>query len=102
MQDFVYSHAPVESAKATNLHDLSSDWINLKEKTIRNRTIMFYCLWKAHVEKSPHTFFSFHGMFSLCAVKTYVENIPWKPGLTFSVLWYRAKACSACSMFGVI
>ena len=21
-------------------------------------------------------------MFSLCAVKTYVENIPWKPGLT--------------------
>ena len=38
MQDFVYSHAPVESEKAINLHDLSSDWINLKEKTIRNRT----------------------------------------------------------------
>ena len=33
MQDFVYSHALVESAKAINLHDLSSDWINLKEKT---------------------------------------------------------------------
>ena len=32
MQDFVYSHAHVESAKAINLHDLSSDWINLKEK----------------------------------------------------------------------
>ena len=32
MQDFVYSHSPVESAKAFNLHDLASDWINLKEK----------------------------------------------------------------------
>ena len=43
MQDFVYSHAPVESAKAINLHDLSSDWINLKEKTIRNRTCSVAC-----------------------------------------------------------
>ena len=42
---------------------------------------MFYCLWKAHVERMPNKFFSFHGMFSLCAVKPYVENIPWKPGL---------------------
>ena len=42
MQDFVYSHAPVESAKAINLHDLSSDWINLKEKNIRNRTCSIY------------------------------------------------------------
>ena len=41
---------------------------------------MFYCLWKAHVEQIPHKFFGFNGMFSLCAVKTYVENIPWKPG----------------------
>ena len=41
---------------------------------------MFYCLWKAHVEQIPHKFSSFHGMFSFCAVKTYVENIPWKPG----------------------
>ena len=32
MQDFVYSHAPVESAKEIDLHDLSSDWINRKEK----------------------------------------------------------------------
>ena len=49
----MYSHAPVESAKAINLHDLSSDWINLKEK-----------------EQIPYKFFSFQGMFSLCAVKT--------------------------------
>ena len=41
---------------------------------------MFYCLWKAHVEQIPLKFFSFNGMFSLYAVKTYVENIPWKPG----------------------
>ena len=60
----MYSHALVESAKAINLHDLSSDWINLKEK-----------------EQIPHKFFSFQGMFSLCAVKTYVENILRKPGL---------------------
>ena len=33
MQDFVHSHASVESAKAINLHDLSSDCINLKKKT---------------------------------------------------------------------
>ena len=32
MQDFVYSHAPVESVKAINPHDLSSAWINLIEK----------------------------------------------------------------------
>ena len=32
MQDFVYSHAPVESAKAINLHDLPCDWLSLKEK----------------------------------------------------------------------
>ena len=32
MQDFVYSHAPVESAKAINTHDRSSAWINLMEK----------------------------------------------------------------------
>ena len=31
------------------------------------------------MEQIPHKFFSFHGMFSLCAVKTYVKNIPWKP-----------------------
>ena len=43
---------------------------------------MFYCLWKAHVEQIPHKLFSFHGMFSLCAVQTYVENILWKPGLS--------------------
>ena len=30
---------------------------------------MFYCLWKAHVEQIPNEFFSFRGMFSLCAVK---------------------------------
>ena len=39
MQDFVYSHAPVESAKAINLHDLSSDLINLKEKKATKKTI---------------------------------------------------------------
>ena len=33
MQDLVYSHAPVGSAKAINLHDLFSDWINLMDKT---------------------------------------------------------------------
>ena len=32
MQDFVYSHAPAESAKAINLQDLSSDWTNIIEK----------------------------------------------------------------------
>ena len=32
MQDFVYSHAPVES-----------DWINLKEKNIRKRTCSISC-----------------------------------------------------------
>ena len=32
MQDFVYSHAPVESAKAVNRDNISSDWINLMEK----------------------------------------------------------------------
>ena len=33
MQDLVYSLAPVGSAKAINLHDLFSDWINLMDKT---------------------------------------------------------------------
>ena len=37
MQDFVYSHAK-RSAKTINLHDLSSDWINLMENPIRNKT----------------------------------------------------------------
>ena len=37
MQDFVFSHTPVESAKAINLHDWSSDWINLKEKKKRKK-----------------------------------------------------------------
>ena len=32
MQDFVNSHAPAESAKAINLHAISSDWIILKKK----------------------------------------------------------------------
>ena len=77
MQDFVYFRAPVESAKA---------WLTfLLDKPhgkIHKGFNMSYWLWKAHVEQIPHKFFSFHGMFSLCAVKTYVENVPWKPGLT--------------------
>ena len=44
---------------------------------------MSYCLRKADAERIPHKFFSFHAMFSLCAVKTYVENIPWKPVLKY-------------------
>ena len=66
----MFSHAHVESAKAINLNDLSSDWINLKEKNIKNRTCSIAC----------GKFFSFHGMFSLCAVNTYVEK-SWKPAL---------------------
>ena len=53
-------------------------------KHIRERTCPIACgkhMWNLHVEQFPHKFFSFHGMFPLCAVKTYVENIPWKPGL---------------------
>ena len=38
------------------------------------------------MEQIPHKVFSFCGMFSLCAVKTYVENIPWKPGFVFKLL----------------
>ena len=41
MQDFVYSHAPVESAKAINFHDLSSDWINLKDQM--TKFYLFLC-----------------------------------------------------------
>ena len=85
MQDFVYFHAPVASVKAINLHDLSSDWINLKEKkqktkkNIRNRTCSIACgkhMWK----KFHKSFFTFHGIFPLCAVNV-EKNIPWKPGL---------------------
>ena len=49
MQDFVYSHAPIESAKAFNLHGISSDWINLMQKkkknnnNIKNRTCPIAC-----------------------------------------------------------
>ena len=38
------------------------------------------------MEQIPHTFFKFHGMFSLCAVNKYVENILWKPDLRNSYL----------------
>ena len=53
---------------------------------------MFYCLWKAHVEQIPHKFYSFHCMFSLCAVKTYAENNPWEPG--FSIVLLRTTCAS--------
>ena len=56
MQDFVYSHAPVEPAKAINLHDLSSDWINLKEKNVRNKTCSVAC--GKHMRNKFHISFS--------------------------------------------
>ena len=78
----MYSHAHVESAKAINLHDLSSDWINLmeKKKTLGIEHVLL--LVESTCGTNSTKFFSFHGMFTLCAVKTYVENIPWKPALT--------------------
>ena len=60
MQDFVYFHAPIESAKAINLHDLSSDWINLKENNIRNRT--------SSVTSGKHMWNKFHIIFSVSTV----------------------------------
>ena len=59
MQDLVYSHAPVESAKTINLHDLSSDWISLKEKNkknIRNATCSIAC--GKHMKNKFHISFS--------------------------------------------
>ena len=55
----MYSHAPVESAKVINLNDLSSDWINLMEKNIRNKTCSIACgkhMWdKVHISFSVST-----------------------------------------------
>ena len=92
----MYSHAPVESAKAINHHDLSSDWINLTEKktttkNIRNRICPIAC--GKHMWNKFHISYCFHGMFYLCAVKTYVENILWKPGLTHS--YEGSSICNA-------
>ena len=57
----MYSHACVESAKAINLHDLSSDWINRKEKkNIRNRTCSIAC--------GTHMWNKFHISFSVSMV----------------------------------
>ena len=75
MQDFVYSHAPVESAKAINLHDLASDWINLMEKKKNTHTHtqgiehVLLLVESTYGTNSTYEFFNFHGMFSLCAVK---------------------------------
>ena len=66
MQDFVYSHAPVESAKAVNFHDLSSDWINLKEQTISNGTCSIAC--GKHVWNKFHIRFQFpRYVFLMCS-----------------------------------
>ena len=60
MQDFVYSHASVEAAKAINLHDLSSDWINFIKKNIRNKTCSIAC--------GKHMWNKFHISFSVSTV----------------------------------
>ena len=82
MQYFVYFHAPVESAKAINLHDLSSDRINLMNKNIRTTRTCPIARGK-HMCNKFHIkfFFQFPRYVFLMCSKTYVENIPWKPGL---------------------
>ena len=77
MQDLVYSHAPVESVKAINHHNISSYWINLMEKSIKNRTCSIPCgkhMWnKFHI--SFFFFFQFLRYVSLmCSKNTYGKH----------------------------